>query len=469
MKRSHSTYLSQQQSQHHHQFLHLNEKVERIYLVSIDASDCITTDEHLKRQREHQVITILSGMPNFLKSTLFVILICETKDYKVLEFFETFGLDQKFSVLSKFLLKQQIFLEEVKEVNEFEWAKVFQSTSTIVSQLKQSIQSINQKVSLDIFMFICGGNSDSSCKPLKKSIFDPSDPSDSINKRQRRWYMNKSTKDNHHQMDHIGNCSVWIFILPDMILFNNTKFSLNEQKKLIKSINEEIKYEGIVALEYPQDELTLHTLLTETPTISTSQKGMNTAINNKINRMNESHDRIPRLKSIRNQRFLLTKSHIAIDLLDLIKQREQTIDSTQTLQTVQTVDNFLSKLIYTLPDLKVIINELTDIISSSEDKQTKCNLLAILVDNQGCWNHFIGDINSTNDPHSITKDKPHYPRYQFCRDHQREINSKIFNYLSTIFIGRPNYENERFLLIQYFSKVFFCSPVISSDSNVLIK
>jgi hypothetical protein len=128
-------------------------------------------------------------------------------------------------------------------------------------------------------------------------------------------------------------------------------------------------------------------------------------------------------------------------------------------------------MIFTLPDIKVIIDELKLILSDSIDNVvTQFNLLAILVDNQGCWNHFI---NGNKDPFVVIHNQKeiHFSSTPSTSStsstpstQQVELNSKIFNYLSTIFVGRPSYQNERFLLIQYFSKFFYLLS-LSNQSN----
>lgn len=452
-----------------------NKPVDKIYLVSIDGSDHLTSDEFPKAKRQQQFFTILATTPIFLERTLFVVVICYSNETIVHMFYENFSIEQKFQISFE---PKKTFLNNNQ--SEFKWSSVFSKTSKVISDLRSFIVSsefqgdlasvcLPKKVTLLVYMFLCGGNNESNCKELKQTIFE----THSSKQQHYRWYPKQSTTDHYNHTDVIGSSAVWIFVLPDVVSFNDTLHSLNDQKKLVKSINDEIRYEGIVAVEFPSDEFTLHTLLNQTPTISSSSKGMNTAINNKLMRVKEGSDRNKVLKSARNYRYLLeiNKTHNGPIIYRAIRD---------SWDSFSKIEDFFDSTILTIPDIHSVLIQLQRILSPFLSKIDSCsslvdfivakfNMISVLIDNHGCWNQFLSR------PDKVHECKLGRPGKQvtthFHGNQHQQFNSSVFQFLSTVFVGHPNYENERFiiskilLLVSYQCKL--CNRKISDHESFL--
>lgn len=449
-----------------------NKPTEKIYLVSIDGSDNLTSEQFLKVKREQQVFTILASTPSFLERTLFVVVICYSTETKVHMFYENFSIEQKFQISFE---PQKSFLSN--NLSDFKWSSVFSKTSRVIDDLKTFIVSdefqnystppspltpLNKKVTLMVYMFLCGGNNQTSCKDFKHTIFHP--------KQQMiyKWYPNQSTADYHNNVDHIGSSAVWIFVLPDMISFS----SLNDQKKLIKSINDEFDYSGIVSLEFPSDEFTLHTLLNEPPTISTSAKGMNTAINNKLLRIKDGAFETKIVKRVRNHRYLMeiNKTHNGATIYRIMKSIQS--------------DDFSDSMVLSIPDVHQVLLELQKMLlpflsRASETRGVndsvdflvaKFNMISVLINNRCCWNQFTTNHDEAIECRLGNNSETQITTIFYGKQHQ-QFNSKVFQYLSTVFVGQPNYENERYLISRILMLVGYqcklCNKKISNHQNFL--
>lgn len=447
--------------------------VEKIYLVSIDGSDNLTSEEFLKVKRQQQVFTILSSTPTFLEKTLFVVVICYSDETKVYMYYENFSVEQKMQII--FEPKRTFFNNNLEH---FKWASVFQKTFNVINNLKtlivspefQGIQGsqrinssashsplsplsslsplapLNKKVTLLVYMFLCGGNNQLHCKDYKQTIFGQSGG-------KYRWYPQQSTTDNYNQSDFIGSSASWVFVLPDMISFDGTILhSFNKQKQLVKSLNTEFNYDGIVSLEYPTDEFTLYTLLNETPTISSSSKGMNTAINNKLLRLKDIFGHRNRVdKRVTNHRYLLeiNKTHNGSIIYKTLKG---SIGANGTNGANKNLDDFLDTMVLSVPDIHQVLLQLQKLLSvffnqANESPSSllkfivaKNNMISVLLDNHKCWNQF------TTNPEKSLECKLGSLTTYFQGNELQQFNLAVFQYLSTVFTGQPNYENERFII-----------------------
>jgi hypothetical protein len=449
--------------------------VEKIYLVSIDGSDNLTSEEFLKVKRQQQVFTILSSTTTFLEKTLFVVVICYSNETKVYMFYENFSVEQKFQIT--FEPKRTFFNNNLEH---FKWASVFQKTFNIINNLKSLIVSpefqgiqgntpassalsshsthsthstLNKKVTLLVYMFLCGGNNQLHCKDFKQTVFGHSG--------KYRWYPQQSTTDNYNQADFIGSSASWVFVLPDMISFDGTILStFNKQKQLVKSLNTEFNYDGIVSIEYPTDEFTLHTLLNETPTISSSSKGMNTAINNKLLRLKEIFGHRNKVdKRVRNHRYLLeiNKTHNGSIIYKALK-------TTCGNGEKGNLDDLLDSMILSIPDIHQTLIQLQKLLSVFFNKShesplgllnfivAKNNMISVLIDNHKCWNQFITNPDKTlkcflYSLYSLSSLSKLATLTTYFQGNQlQQFNLAVFESLSTVFTGQPNYENERFII-----------------------